>query len=51
MGDDESGVKCPECGSSDVRAPDDLYHDASGVLECGECGFADLADGFAEGGE
>ncbi|MET3371768.1 hypothetical protein ABIC89_000809 [Variovorax boronicumulans] len=44
-------MKCPECGSSDVGPPDDLYYDAVGVLVCEQCEFADLADGFEEDGE
>lgn len=44
-------MKCPECGSSEVEAPDELYYDAIGVLVCGECGFADLAEVFEEAEE
>jgi len=39
-------MKCPECGSSDLDSPDDLHDDAIGILECQQCGFADLADAF-----
>lgn len=45
-----SDLLCKNCGSTDIKAPEDDRADAAGFLECGFCGAGGMLEDFEDVG-